>query len=185
MARLVHSPWRADNRDFLILPGSVPLDDLTVRNELVKYLPPGWDPIVDKDIDGADAVPRRIDDDTPALGSMRACRRAARTVFLGSATSVSAQNVRGIGVERVRLGCAQPGQSVSKYDHALRRLSDRLHYLYAGSERYWFDLQPNLRREMEDRLHRFDNAEHVHPEIEGRLQKLIRTALCPSVHRAR
>ena len=73
MARLVHSLWRGDNRDFLILPGSIPLDDLEVRNELVKYLPTGWDPIVDKDIDGAHAEPRRIDDDTPTLGSMQAC----------------------------------------------------------------------------------------------------------------
>ena len=89
MARLVHSLWRGDNRDFLILPGSIPLDDLTVRNELVKYLPAGWDPIVDKDVDGTHAEPRHIDDDTPALGSMQACRRAARTIFLGSAPSVA------------------------------------------------------------------------------------------------
>jgi hypothetical protein len=182
MARLVHSLWRADNRDLLILPGSIPLDDLGVRNELVKYLPPGWDPIVDKDIDGAHAEPRRIDDDTPALGSMQACRRAARTIFLGSAPSVAGQNVRGTGIERVRLGCAQPGQSVAKYDDALKRLSDRLHYLYAGNERYWFDLRPNLRREMEDRLHRFDNHGHLYPEIEDRLRKLVKTSLCPMVH---
>jgi hypothetical protein len=182
MARLVHSLWRADNRDFLILPGSLPLDDLDVRNELIKYLPAGWDPIVDRDIDGAHAAPRRIDDDTPALGSMQACRRAARTVFLGSAPSVGAQKVRGVGVERVRLGCAQPGQSVSKYDDALRRLSDQLHYLYAGNERYWFDLRPNLRREMEDRMQRYDNKLNVYPEIQTRLQKLVKTSVCAAVH---
>ena len=48
VARIVHSLWRGDNRDFLILPGSIPLDDHNVRNELVKYLPAGWDPIVDR-----------------------------------------------------------------------------------------------------------------------------------------
>jgi hypothetical protein len=55
MARLVHSLWRGDNRDFLILPGSIPLDDLSVRNELVKYLPAGWDPIEARRGDGFDA----------------------------------------------------------------------------------------------------------------------------------
>jgi hypothetical protein len=182
MARLVHSLWRSDSRDFLILPGSIPLDDLDVRNELIKYLPAGWDPIVDKDIDGAHAEPRRIDDDTPALGSMQACRRAARTVFLGSAPSVAGQKVRGVGIERVRLGCAQPGQSVGKYDDALRRLSDRLHYLYSGNDRFWFDLRPNLRREMEDRMHRFDNHAHLYPELQVRLQKLVKTSVCSVVH---
>jgi predicted AAA+ superfamily ATPase len=182
MARLVHSLWRADNRDLLILPGSIPLDDLGVRNELVKYLPAGWDPIVDKDIDGSHAEPRMIDDDTPALGSLQACRRAARTVFLGSAPSVAEQKVRGIGIERVRLGCAQPGQSVSKYDDALDRLSNRLHYLYAGNDRYWFDLRTNLRREMEDRKDRFDAKLHVYPEVQDRLQKLVKCSLCAGIH---
>jgi len=182
MARLVHSLWRENNRDLLILPGSIPLDDLSVRNELIKYLPAGWDPIVDKDIDGTNASPRTLDDTTPALGGMQACRRAARTIFLGSAPSVGVQAVRGIGIERVRLGSAQPGQSVGKYDDALRRLGDRLHYLYTGNDRYWFDLRPNLRREMEERMLRYENGLHVHPEIEARLQKLVRVSLCSAVH---
>lgn len=182
MARLVHALWRADNRDFLILPGSIPLDDISVRNELVKYLPAGWDPIVDKDIDGNLAEPRRMDDETPTLGSMQANRRAARTIFLGSAPSVGVQKVRGIGVERVRLGCAQPGQSVGRYDDALRRLSERLHYLYSGNDRFWFDLRPNLRREMEDRMHRFDTKLHVYAEVQERLQKLVKCSLFTGVH---
>ena len=182
MARLVHSLWRADNRDLLILPGSIPLDDLAVRNELVKYLPAGWDPVVDKDVDGAHAEPRAIDDSTPALGSLQACRRAARTVFLGSAPSVASQKVRGVGIERIRLGCAQPGQSVSKYDDALRRLADRLHYLYSGNDRFWFDLRTNLRREMEDRMHRFDPQLHLYHELEQRLQKQVKTSVCSAVH---
>jgi predicted AAA+ superfamily ATPase len=182
MARLVHSLWRGDNRDFLILPGSIPLDDLNVRNELVKYLPAGWDAIIDKDIDATNAEPRLIDDSTPALGGIQACRRVARTIFLGSAPSVAAQTVRGMGIERVRLGCAQPGQSVSKYDDAIRRLADRLHYMYSGNDRFWFDLRPNLRREMEDRMQRFDNRLNLYPEVEERLQKMVKSSLCSAVH---
>ena len=182
MARLVHSLWRSDNRDMLILPGSLPLDDSSVRNELIKYLPAGWDPIVDKDVDGPHAEPRRIDDDTPALGAIQACRRAARTIFLGSAPTVSSQKVRGIGVERVRLGCAQPEQSPARYDDALRRLADRLHYLYSGNDRFWFDQRANLRREMEDRSDRFDVKLHLYPEIQERLQKLVKASVVYGVH---
>jgi predicted AAA+ superfamily ATPase len=182
MARLVHSLWRSDNRDPLILPGSIPLDDLPVRNELVKYLPAGWDAIVDKDIDGANAQPRQIDASTPALGGIHACRRAARTIFLGSAPSVASQTVRGIGVERVRLGCAEPGQSAGKYDDAIKRLIDRLHYMYSGNDRFWFDLRPNLRREMEDRVRRFDDRIDLHPELEKRLQTLVKAKSFPAIH---
>lgn len=182
MARLVHSLWRHDNRDLLILPGSIPLDDTQVRNELVKYLPNGWEPILDKDIDGPNAAPRAIDDRTPTLGSIQACRRAARTIFLASAPSVASQTVRGIGVERVRLGCAQPEQSPARYDDALKRLTDELHNLYTGNDRYWFDLRANLRREMEDRMHRFEAKQHLYPEIENRLRKAVKCSVVDAVH---
>lgn len=182
MAKIVNSLWRSGNQDLLITPGVLPLDDLTVRNELVKYLPAGWDPIVDRDVDGSHAEPRRIDDDTPSLGSLQACRRSARTIFLGSAPSVSEQKVRGIGIERVRLGCAVPGQSVTKYDDALRRLTDRLHYLYTGNERYWFDLRTNLRREMEDRMQRYDEKGDLYPEIKERLEKMVKSPLFAGIH---
>jgi len=182
MARLVHSLWSSGNTDFLILPGSTPLDDINVRNELVKYLPAGWDPIVDKEIDGKAAEPMKLDNATPALGALQACRRAARTIFMGSAPSVGNQNVRGIGVEQVRLGCAQPGQPLGKYDDALKRLAERLHNLYTGSDHYWFDLRANLRREMETRMARFNDREQLYPELEKRLQKVVRPGLCRAVH---
>lgn len=171
VARMVHTLWREDNRDYLIMPGSVPLDDPRVRNELIKYLPAGWDPVIERDVDGPASQPRRVDDEVPSIGSLQASRRVARTIFLGSAPGVSGQKVRGVGQERVRLGAVQPGQSPGKYDDALKRLSDRLHYLYSGSNRYWFDLRTNLRREMEDRLQRFDLKEHIMPELQRRLER--------------
>lgn len=37
------------------------------------------------------------------------------------------------------------------FEDVLKRLRDRLHYLYSEQDRYWFDTRPNLRREMESR----------------------------------
>ena len=175
MARLIYRLWSDGNRDLLIMPGSFALYDRDVRTELVKYLPgANWDPIVERDVDGKGSVPSRLDDDNPALGQLQACRRAARTIFLGSAPSSSAQRVRGLGIERVRLGAAQPPQSPGRYSDAVRRLSDKLHYLYSGNDRYWYDTRPNLRREMEDRQQRFSEAATYLPEIQKRLEGLVR-----------
>lgn len=182
MARLIHALWRDNDKDFLVMPGSIPLYDVAVRSELIKYLPAGWDPIVDKDIDGPQSEPAKIDGNTPTLGSVQACRRAARTIFLGSASSTSGESVRGIGVERVRLGCAQPGQPPGRYDDALKRLSDQLHYLYTGKERFWFDQRTNLRREMEDRAQRYDIKGDLYPEVQKRLQKLVKASVLQAVH---
>jgi hypothetical protein len=182
MAQVIHRLWQDDNRDLLILPGALPLYDPTIRNELIRYLPQGWEPVLERDVDGPNAEPTQLDAGTPVLGAIHAARRTARTIFLGSAPSVAAQSVRGVNAERVRLGAVQPGQSVGHYDDALRRLSDRLHHLYSGNDRYWFDLRPNLRREMEERMGRFNDKEHILPALEQRLRRVLAKGPFDGIH---
>ena len=175
MAMTIHRLWVDGNRDLLILPGSMPLHDPTVKNELLRYLPQGWDPVMDREVDGPQATPTRIDERNPLLGEVQAARRAARTIFLGSAPAHErGQRVRGIDISRVRLGCVQPGQPVGRYDDAVRRLRDQLFYLYTGNDRYWYDTRPNLRREMEERMARFHRDQDLVPEIARRLRRLVR-----------
>jgi hypothetical protein len=90
--------------------------------------------------------------------------------------------VRGIELERVALGVAQPGQQVGIYKDALRRLGDRLHYLNSGNNRFWFDTRPNLRREMEERKRRFQDKEDVFPAIRDRVQKTFASGVFGGIH---
>lgn len=181
MAKVIHRLWKDDNRDFLIMPGSLPLYDADVRNEAIYYLPQGWDPVLERDIDGERSETTQIDSDT-RFGSIHAAKRAARTIFLGSAPSTTNQMTRGIEEADVLLGCMQPGQQVSVYKDVLRRLTDRLHYLNIANSRFWFDTRPNLRREMEDRKRRFNDKEHVWPVIRDKLQQLVRGSVFDAVH---
>jgi predicted AAA+ superfamily ATPase len=154
MAKVIHRLWKDNDKDPLIMPGSFPLQDAETRNDLIYYLPQGWDPVVERDVDGERAETTEIENRDTRLGSVQACRRAARAIFLGSAPTTATQMVRGIELERIVLGVAQPGQQVGIYKDALRRLGDRLHYLNSGNNRFWFDTRPNLRREMEERMQR-------------------------------
>ena len=52
MAKVIYRLWKDENKDLMILPGSLPLYDGGSRNELTYYLPAGWDPVIEKDIDG-------------------------------------------------------------------------------------------------------------------------------------
>ena len=63
-------------------------------------------------MDGPGSLPRTIDDEFKNLGRYLAARRAARTVFLGSAPLAGSPN-QGIDATRVRLGCALPGETVA------------------------------------------------------------------------
>lgn len=161
MAKVIHRLWKDNNADPLIMPGSVPLYDADVRNEAIYYLPQGWDPVLERDIDGERAETTEIENKDTLLGSVQACRRTARSVFLGSAPSTASQIVRGLEMERIMLGCVVPGQTPARYKDALKRLSERLHYLNHADNRFWFDTRPNLRKEMEDRKRRFQDKEDV------------------------
>jgi uncharacterized protein len=182
MAKVIHRLWKDGNNDPFIMPGNLPLYDAQTRNELIYYLPQGWDPVVEGDIDGERSEAMEIETHEVRFGSVQACRRLARTIFLGSAPTTANQTVRGIDAERVLLGVLQPGQQASIYKDALRRLSDRLHYLNTGNNRFWFDVRPNLRREMEDRKRRFTSKEHLLPEIQNRLRNLIQGTPFAGIH---
>ena len=182
MAKVIHRLWKDNDKDPLIMPGSFPLQDADTRNEVIYYLPQGWDPVVERDVDGERAETTEIENRDPRLGSVQACRRSARAIFLGSAPSTANQMVRGIELERVALGVAQPGQQVGIYKDALRRLGDRLHYLNSGNNRFWFDTRPNLRREMEERKRRFQDKEDVFPTIRDRVQKSFASGVFGGIH---
>ena len=146
MAKVIHRLWKDGNNDLLITPGSLPLYDGNIRNEAIYYLPPGWDPVVERDIDGDRAETTEIESRDTLFGSVQACRRVARTVFLGSAPGTPNRMVQGIEQERILLGSVQPGQQTSVFRDALNRLADRLHYLNGANNRYWFDTRPKRGR---------------------------------------
>lgn len=174
MATVIHRLWASGNNDLMIQPGSLPLFDSNTRNEAINYLPQGWDPVLERDIDGDRATTTEIDNNKPLFGSIHACRRIARTIFLGSAPDAGivggSKHHRGLELERLLLGCSQPGQVLGHYKDGVRALVDRLQYLNSADNRYWFDTRPNLRREMEDRKRRFDLREHVYPFIKDKLR---------------
>jgi uncharacterized protein len=182
MAKVIHRLWKDGNKDPFIMPGNLPLYDAETRNELIYYLPQGWDPVVEGDIDGERSETVEIETYDPRFGSVQACRRLARTIFLGSAPTTTDQAVRGIDTEHLLLGVLQPGQQTGVYKDAIRRLTDKLHYLNTANQRFWFDVRPNLRREMEDRKRRFTSAEQILPEIQGRIRTLIQATTFAGVH---
>jgi predicted AAA+ superfamily ATPase len=184
MAKVIYRLWKDDNKDLMILPGSLPLHDSSSRNELTYYLPGGWDAVIERDIDGDRAETTELENKEPRFGQIGAARRVARTIFLGSAPSSVVTNVsaRGIDRGRVLLGCFQPGQASSVYSDALNRLTDRLHYLNTSGDktrdetRFWFDTRANLRREMEDRKRRFDAKTEVRGKVAEGLKRALGSA---------
>ena len=187
MAAVIHELWMADDESAMIMPGSLPLDMPNVRDELVRYLPDTWNSIIDREVDGKDSIPYQKDQANIRYGQHLSCRRVARTIMLGSAPTVRAQNIRGIEASRIRLGVIQPGENIADFNDALNTLRGSLSYLYAdpAGNRYWYDTRPTLRKTASDRSSQMASSD-VEYEIEKRLRDLRKEApfaglhVCPS-----
>ncbi len=173
MAIVIHRLWNSDNRDALIMPGSLPLEDSNVRSKSIHYLPQGWEPVIEREVDGPRSAPFDIDGHHSLFGGVQAARRTARSIFLGSAPSTREQMIRGIQTERVLLGAVQPEQTVGVFDDVLKRLRDRLHHLYSEQDRYWLDTKPNLRREMESRKQNINERDELLPLLKTRVTQVF------------
>jgi hypothetical protein len=103
MAAVIHSLWERQDGNLLIMPATIPIDDSAVQFELTRYLDDQWTPVIAKDVDGEHSLPLRLDRDAPNLGRYSACRRVARTIYVGSAPTQRAAN-RGIDDRQVKLG---------------------------------------------------------------------------------
>jgi predicted AAA+ superfamily ATPase len=173
MSSVVHSLYTNGDRSPLIMPGSIPLDAVGVRDELAKYLDDNWKPIVDSDIDGAESVPARVDAERPLFGNRALTRRIARALFLGSAATLRSSH-KGIERQGLFLGVAQPGDTVGNFGSALQLLSDRATFLYSEGDRYWYDTQPSLNRKVAEKAENLTD-EDVWAEIVERLARQERS----------
>ena len=174
MAAVIHTLWEKGDRNPLIMPANISIDDPRVQFELTRYLSDNWVPVIEKDVDGPNALPLRLDGEIPNLGKFAACRRVARTIYLGSAPTATAAN-RGVEDRRVKLGCVMPGESPAVFGDALRRLSTAATYLYQDGARYWYSTQPTVTKVADDRAEQLkrDRDKVVH-EIDKRLRTDLR-----------
>jgi predicted AAA+ superfamily ATPase len=181
MAAVIHDLWTRNDQSLMIMPSTIPLDSAPVRNEMLRYLLENWPAVVDTDIDGPESRPFAIDQSVPMLGRYAACRRVARSIFVGSAPSVAAQTVRGVEEVRVRIATAQPGESIAVFGDALKRMGNQLTYLYTDGSRYWYDTHPTVNRLARDRAQQF-SVDEVNREIITRLKRVGKTRDFAAAH---
>jgi predicted AAA+ superfamily ATPase len=174
MAAVIHSLWEKGDHSALIMPSTIPIDDQRVRFELTRYLSDNWVPIIEKDVDGANSLPMKLDNDFSNLGKVHAARRVARTIYLGSAPTSGGAH-QGLDERRVKLGCVTPGESAPIFGDALRRLAASATYLYQDGTRYWYSTQQNVTKTAEDRSEQLRREpDKVFEELKNRLDSNLR-----------
>lgn len=167
MALAISQLWQRGDQSLLIMPGNLPMDSGALVSEMKKYLEEAWDPVIKSDVDGPNALPLRVDNENNHFGRLSATRRAARTVYMGSAPRPDGK--RGVDLKSVVLGCVQPGEPAGQFADALRRLSGEATHLYVDGAQYWYSLRPNVTRIAADRAASNYTDEHADDEVKARL----------------
>ena len=73
---------------------------------------------------------------------------------MGSAPTLHTAT-KGLDDRHIKLGCAQPGESLATFGDALRRLTDHATHLYVDAQRYWYSTQPSVTHEAQVRAERY------------------------------
>jgi len=171
MAAVIHSLWEKGDRNPLIMPANIAIDDSRIQFELTRYLSDNWVPVIAKDVDGPNSLPWRVDAELAGtLGKFSACRRVARAIYMGSAPISTAAH-RGIEDRRIKVGCVMPGESPAVFGDALRRLASAATYLYNDGPFYWYSTQPTVTKLAEDRAEQIKrDPDKIVQELERRLR---------------
>jgi len=173
MAKVIHALWMGEDPSLMIMPGTIPIADQEVAEELTRYLDDPWTSVIETDVDGPNSLPFHLDREyTSTFGKLSAARRVARTIYFGSAPSQHAAN-KGLDDRHVKLGCVQPGERSPIFGDALRRLADQATYLYRDGVRYWYGLTPTVTRLAADRA-ASQRDDEVDEQIRKRLDPLKR-----------
>ena len=158
-----------DDRSPLIMPGNLPFSETSISEEFVRLLGPQWDAVmgeVDRDNSRTHAIDLQKPERFGSVGG--AARRAARTVFLGSATQNA---VRGVNPRQINLGVVMPGHGAAVYSEAVQTMDGELYHFYRGPDgRYYFDAAENLNKVANDRAAELGN-EVVDAEITRRINE--------------
>lgn len=171
MANVIYHLWTQNDTSLLIMPANLPLNAESVHVELTKFLGGNWDTIVNAEVDGDRSKPCEIDLQHARLGRLTAARKIARTIFMGTAPGSRKGDVRGVAEDEIHLGMIQPHEfsDIAVYTDALQRLKENLYYLYSRDGRFWFGVNPTLRKFVDDKREKFsdDDLEYT---IEQRLK---------------
>ncbi|MDR2446206.1 MAG: DUF499 domain-containing protein [Treponema sp.] len=176
MAAVIYDLYSNNDASGMILPGSIAIGKPAIRDELTRYLSDGWNPIIESEVDGKNAMPSNMDAKAGGYhAQFFASSRVARTIFLGSAPDAIDFNARGkhnrgISESEILLGVMQPEEIPAIYKESLNNLTDKLTYLYSGIDKhYWYDTRPTLKKTVADRA-----ALQSDDEIFFELEKVIK-----------
>lgn len=163
LASCLHSVKKSGKTQPLVAPGSIPLDDINVRVQLVKELgvQNTYDAVITADIEGPNAraklIDQRMASETPALASIRPATRLSTAILLYSFGGLRREDddeektlPPGVTESELLSACVGPGFDSLTAKAVLGELKNHCLYLHYDGVRYCFKKDPNVTKLIED-----------------------------------
>lgn len=146
------------------------LSNQEIRRELLKHIGAEFDSVIAADITGADAGAKKVSQSLgKAYQGLNLGERVATSIFM---YSFSGGMERGATLGEIKRAATTLENPSSAVVEAVEGQRDRLSYLQQQSGKYFFTNQPNLNRELLNRM------ENIHdPEIKEMEEQLLRSRL--------
>lgn len=173
MAKVVYNLLKKENRSAMIMPCDIPLYAEDVNGELTKLLEAkgNWDAIVNSEIDGSSSRSYKLDDLNNRFLNLQPARKISRSIFMGTAPVQNVGELQGLTKNEIRLCTIDPSnvKEIAVFDDALSKLRTNLHYLHSQDEKFWFAVNPTLRKTVDDKRERYTDKD-IFAEMEARLK---------------
>lgn len=179
LARVVSALWQQKDNTWLINPGSIPLQDIDVKQAFYSQIGDTQnthDAVLSADLIGRQAkvktVNRRLANDAPHLKITDVGSRLAAAIMMYSFGAKQGED-RGALEQEVLAACLADGLDRTTLSSVLKDLRDELLYLHVSGRRYRFETEPNLNKVIADEESKISSHE-VLEHIQAALSKVIK-----------
>ena len=155
LARVIADLWKNNDPSWLISPGSIPLNDINVKQAFFSQVVQrnAYDAVLSADLTGRTAKVKTIDNrlanDVPAIANLKLGTRLASAILLYSFGAKMGED-RGVMEQEIAAACLTENLDRTTITAALSDLRDELLYLHYVGKRYRFETKPNLNKLIAD-----------------------------------
>jgi len=157
LAHTVKSLWQRRDGAPLIHLGDLPLDDPSVRSEVLRFAGDSYKSALNADINRPDS--KAPEEDRRRGGAAASARLAVGLATTAFAHSHSADRVVGASAAQMLLGVGRPGLSRGLVEDVRDSLESSLWYMRYEGGRYRFTTEPNLNKVIVEREAAVDDRE--------------------------
>ncbi|MHA2246445.1 MAG: hypothetical protein ACXADY_16005 [Candidatus Hodarchaeales archaeon] len=178
LARTLICLWSSKEKIDLVLPLNVNLQKSPLKNDFLRHVNAQFESIIDSDVIGLNSKAGFLNKKHPDWNNLAS--GISQTIFLSS--FAQDEIPRGLTLAELKFFLIKPQIPVSIISEILYQVHRTLYHLHFEDGRYFFSIEPNLNRKIQDMKDLFQEEleEEMKREIKKHIGKEFKTFIWPN-----